>query len=201
MTDKEVFENIYTENIKRTGAMELLEWLRRSDFFTAPASTRFHLSVEGGLVKHSIHVYQRLLSIFATEKQNRTGSGELSESEKESIAIVGLLHDVCKVYFYDVEMRNRKNDQGKWEKYPCYVVNERLPYGHGEKSAYIVSAFMRLKTYELMAIRWHMGFSDYTFKAGDRSVGNAFEKYPMAVLAHIADLEATYFDEVDDDVD
>lgn len=113
----------------------------------------------------------------------------------ETIAICGLLHDICKANFYAVEMRNRKNDQGRWEQYPFYVVDDKLPYGHGEKSVYIVSGFMRLSREEAMAIRWHMGFSDNDFKGGGYSVGNAFEKFPLAVLLHIADLQATYLDE------
>ena len=95
-------------------------------------------------------------------------------------------------------MRNRKNEQGQWEKYPFYIVNDQLPYGHGEKSVYIISSFMKLTREEAMAIRWHMGFSDNEFKAGGFSVGNAFTKFPLALLTHIADLQATYLDEVED---
>ena len=193
---QEKFEKLFCDNVKREGAERLLQWLRQSDFFTAPASTRFHLSVEGGLVTHSIHVHERLKALCMAEKQ-RAGKGDLTQQELESVAIVGLLHDVCKVDFYDVEMRNRKNEQGQWEKYPCYVVNDRLPYGHGEKSVYMISGFMKLTREEAMAIRWHMGFSDNEFKAGGFAVGNAFEQYPFAVLAHLADLQATYLDEVE----
>ena len=102
---------------------------------------------------------------------------------------------LCKANFYAVEMRNRKNDQGRWEQYPFYVVDDKLPYGHGEKSVYIISGFMRLSREEAMAIRWHMGFADNDFRGGGYSVGNAFEKFPLAVLLHIADLQATYLDE------
>lgn len=92
-------------------------------------------------------------------------------------------------------MRNRKNEQGQWEQYPFYVIHDQLPYGHGEKSVYIISGFMRLSREEAMAIRWHMGFSDNDFLGGGYSVGGAFEKFPLAVLTHIADLEAAYLDE------
>ena len=122
-----------------------------------------------------------------------------NEPSMETIAICGLLHDICKANFYAVEMRNRKNDQGRWEQYPFYVVDDKLPYGHGEKSVYIVSGFMRLSREEAMAIRWHMGFSDTDFKGGGYSVGNAFEKFPLALLTHMADLQATYLDEAEDD--
>lgn len=193
---KEKFLEIYRENITRSGAEEFLKWLESTDFFTAPASTRFHLSRPGGLVEHSIHVYERLLKLCDTENGEKFLSAKLPDDE--TIAICGLLHDICKANFYGVEMRNRKNEQGQWEKYPFYVVNDQLPYGHGEKSVYIISGFMKLSREEAMAIRWHMGFSDNEFKAGGYSVGNAFEKFPLALLTHIADLQATYLDEVEE---
>ena len=190
----EEFLEIYEKYITRPGADKLLEWLRRSDFFTAPASTRFHLARPGGLVEHSVHVYRRLRRLYISELKN----GEMpTNDEEEKIAIIGLLHDICKVNFYSVQKRNRKNANGEWEQYDAYFVEDFLPYGHGEKSVYIVSAFMKLSREEAMAIRWHMGFSDDNFRAGGYSVGNAFEKYPLAVIAHMADLEATYFDEVE----
>lgn len=193
---KDRFLEIYREYITRPGADKLLEWLGRSDFFTAPASTRFHLSEPGGLVKHSVNVYERLREAYINElDRDHEGPVELSDTEEETIAVCGLLHDICKTNFYKVEMRNRKNDQGKWEQYPFYVVDDQLPYGHGEKSVYIISGFMKLSRDEAMAIRWHMGFSDNEFKAGGFTVGNAFEKYKLAVLTHIADLQATYLDE------
>lgn len=199
---KERFIEIYKENIHRPGMEKLLAWLESSDFFEAPASTRFHLSRPGGLVEHSVHVYKRLLKLYKAEKTDPAYPGTPyipTAEEMESIAICGLLHDICKADFYAVEMRNRKNEQGQWEKYPFYVVNDQLPYGHGEKSVYIISGFMKLTREEAMAIRWHMGFSDNDFKAGGFSVGNAFEKFTLAVLTHIADLQATYLDEVDDE--
>ena len=199
---KDKFIEIYKENIRRPGAEKLLTWLESSDFFEAPASTRFHLSRPGGLVEHSVHVYERLLKLYKVEKANPAYPGTPyipTVEEMEFIAICGLLHDICKANFYAVEMRNRKNENGQWEKYPFYVVNDQLPYGHGEKSVYIISGFMKLNREEAMAIRWHMGFSDNDFKAGGFSVGNAFEKFSLAVLTHIADLQATYLDEVDDE--
>lgn len=198
---KDRFVELYQQLITRPGADKLLAWLETTDFFEAPASTRFHLSHPGGLVEHSIHVYHRLHDLFVSERQNRENDPfiELSDNEEETIAICGLLHDICKANFYAVEMRNRKNEQGQWEKYPFYVVNDQLPYGHGEKSVYIISGFMKLTREEAMAIRWHMGFSDNDFKAGGFSVGNAFEKFPLALLTHMADLQATYLDEPRED--
>lgn len=194
---KDKFIKAYTENITRPGADKLLAWIESSDFFTAPASTRFHLSSPGGLLEHSLHVFERMKAICANEATITPG---FNEPSMETIAICGLLHDICKANFYTVEMRNRKNDQGRWEQYPFYAVDDKLPYGHGEKSVYIVSGFMRLSREEAMAIRWHMGFSDNDFKGGGYSVGNAFEKFPLAVLLHIADLQATYLDEAGEKV-
>lgn len=188
------FEKIFTAAIKRDGSQRLLDWIRSTDFFTAPASTRFHGSYPCGLVQHSLNVYYRLLHLYKSEYGEN-----LTEDQQETIAIVALLHDICKANFYDVEMRNRKNEQGQCEKYPVYIVNDQLPYGHGEKSVYIVSGFMRLSREEAMAIRWHMGFSDNDFRGGGQSVGNAFGMHPLAVLVHNADLQATYLDEKEDE--
>lgn len=198
---KDRFVELYQQLITRPGADKLLAWLETTDFFEAPASTRSTCPRPGGLVEHSIHVYHRLHDLFVSERQNRENEPfiELSDSEEETIAICGLLHDICKANFYAVEMRNRKNEQGQWEKYPFYVVNDQLPYGHGEKSVYIISGFMKLTREEAMAIRWHMGFSDNDFRAGGFSVGNAFEKFPLALLTHMADLQATYLDEPRED--
>lgn len=186
------FIKAYTENITRPGVDKLLAWIESTDFFAAPASTKFHLSRPGGLLEHSLHVFERMKAICAAEAATTPG---FNLPSMETIAICGLLHDICKANFYAVEMRNRKNEQGRWEQYPFYVVDDKLPYGHGEKSVYIISGFMRLTREEAVAIRFHMGFSDNDFKGGGYSVGNAFEMFPLAVLLHIADLQATYLDE------
>ena len=115
----------------------------------------------------------------------------------ETIAVCGLLHDICKANFYGVEMRNRKNDKGQWEQYPFYIVNDQLPYGHGEKSVYIINGFMKLTREEAMAIRWHMGGFDESVKGGSHAMSDAFSQFPLAVLLHVADLQATYLDESD----
>ncbi len=192
MTAKDEFISIYTENIKRRGADKLLEYLHQSDFFTAPSSTRFHGSYEGGLVQHSVNVYHCLKDYLARPRTKEVYGMDYSE---ESIAIVSLLHDICKVNFYKIEMRNRKNEQtGKWEQYPYYTINDTLPYGHGEKSVYILSGFFygdaRLTRDEAFAIRWHMGFSG---PEDNGTIGKALEMYPLATALFVADMEATYF--------
>lgn len=190
LSPQEQFEQVFNEYIKRDGSQRLLEWIRSTDFYTAPASTRFHGAFPCGLVQHSLNVFNRLKQEYELEY-----GPDLTPEQLETVAIVALLHDLCKANYYGVEMRNRKNEQGQWEKYPAYIVNDKLPYGHGEKSVYIVSGFMRLTREEAMAIRWHMGGFDDSAKGGSYSVGNAFEMFPLAVLVHLADMKATYFDE------
>ena len=108
----------------------------------------------------------------------------------ETIAVTALLHDICKVGFYAVDYRNAKNDQGVWEKVPYYTVRDTLPYGHGEKSVYMIQSFMRLTRDEAFAIRYHMGFSGNEDK---NSVGRALEMFPLALAVNVADMEATYY--------
>ncbi len=191
MTPKEEFISIYTENIKRQGADKLLEFLKKSDFFTAPSSTRYHGSYEGGLVQHSLNVYHCLKDYLSRPRTKEVYGMDFSE---ETIALVALLHDICKVNFYAIEYRNKKNDAGVWEKVPCYTINDTLPYGHGEKSVYIISGYLygdgRLTRDEAFAIRWHMGFSGIE---DENTIGKALEMYPLAFALHVADMEATYF--------
>lgn len=185
---KAEFTEIYKSNIKREGSDKLLDYLtNRSDFFTAPASTRFHSAYEGGLAQHSINVYNCLKDYLARERVKDIYKLDFSE---ETAAIVALLHDICKTNVYVTEMRNTKDENGNWIKVPFYKYEDKLPYGHGEKSVYMISGFMRLSRDEAMAIRWHMGFSG----AEDSSlVGNALERYPLAFAMSVADMEATYF--------
>lgn len=186
--DKEDFIKIFKEKITREGSDKLLDFLEKSDFFTAPASTRFHGAYKGGLLRHSLNVYECLVEYLARERVREKYGMEFSE---ESAAIVALLHDVCKVNFYTISMRNSKNEQtGQWEKVPYYTINDTLPYGHGEKSVYMVSGFMRLTRDEAMAIRWHMGFSGVEDK---NTIGRALEMYPLAFALMVADMEASYF--------
>lgn len=186
---RDEFIALYTANIARDGAQKLLAWLDTTDFYTAPASTKFHCACTSGLVMHSVNVYKVLRERYFTE----------GDSE-ESYAICALLHDVCKSQYYKTSTRNVKNEEtGQWEKKPFYMVEDAFPFGHGEKSVYLIERFMRLKPAEAMAIRWHMGFSDNDFRAGGFSVGNAFEKFPLALLTHMADLQATYLDEPRED--
>ena len=185
MTNQERFLQIFNENIKREGADKLLEFLSSgSDFFTAPASTRYHGAHEGGLLEHSLNLYDCLCDILARPRMKEVYGLEYSA---ESIAVVALLHDICKVNFYKVSTRNVKDENGKWTTVPYYTIEDTLPYGHGEKSAYIVSAYIRLTREEAFAIRYHMGFSG-TEDPGN--VGRALEMFPLAYARVCADMEA-----------
>ncbi len=189
MSIKEEFMNIFTENIKREGAKELLAYLtdeKKCDFFTAPASTRYHGAYEGGLAEHSINVYKCLKDYLSREKIREEFGLSFSE---ETIAIVALLHDVCKINIYKTSMRNVKDDNGQWTKVPYYQFDDKLPYGHGEKSVYMISGYMRLSRDEAFAIRYHMGFSGEENKT---TVGNALDMFPLALALNIADMEATF---------
>ena len=188
---KEKFLEIYSGNITREGSKELLEFLQKSDFFVAPASTQFHSAYEGGLCEHSINVYNRFLNAV----KNEFGENYLEIVSNETIAICGLLHDICKVETFKVDTRNKKVD-GNWVQVPYYTVEDSLPYGHGEKSVYIISGFMRLSREEAMIINWHMGGFDARVKGGAYGLSDAYYKYPLAPLFHTCDMLATYLDEV-----
>ena len=189
MTKKEEFIKLYQDNIAREGADKLLAYLDspQSDFFTAPASTRFHGAFEGGLLEHSINVYY-CLDDYLSRQRVQTTYG-LSYSA-ESIAICALLHDLCKVNCYTKGTRNKKDQNGVWQTVPTFEYEDDMPYGHGEKSVYIISGFMHLTREEAFAIRYHMGFSGCE---PQNNIGMAFEKYPLAFALSTADMEATYF--------
>ena len=186
MTNKERFVQIFKEKITREGADKLLEFLEKSDFFTAPASTRYHGACEGGLLAHSLNVYDCLSDILNRPRMKELYGVQYSE---ESIAIAALMHDVCKVNFYKTSFRNAKDETGRWVSVPYYTIEDTLPYGHGEKSVYIVSGFMRLTRDEAFAIRYHMGFSG-TEDPGN--VGRALEMFPLAYALCCADMEAAF---------
>jgi len=190
MANKEVFIDIYKKNIKREGSEKLLDWLVNTDFFDAPASSNFHSAYNGGLCDHSIKVYHRFLNVI----QNEYGNNWEEKFSHESIAICALLHDLCKIDFYKVDYRNVKLDD-VWIKKPYYAIEDKLPYGHGEKSVYIINGFMKLTREEAMIINWHMGEFDHRIKGGSYALPDVFYKYPCCLLFHNADVQATYLDE------
>ncbi len=189
-TAKDEFLEIYRKYIKRAGSKELLDWLLTTDYFTAPASTKFHNAFEGGLVVHSLNVYKRFKSMIELEY----GKDYAKVFSDESIAICGLLHDICKVGTYTVEMRNVK-ENGNWVQKPYYAVEDTMPYGHGEKSVYIISGFMKLSREEAMIINWHMGGFDQRVRQTSATIADAFSIYPRAAIFSCCDLLASYIDE------
>lgn len=183
----ERFERLLLET-KRPGIENLLEFIRKSDFYTAPASTRFHGAYEGGLLEHSLNVYDCLANKW--ELDSGTWHKHLEGVKEESISISALLHDLCKTYFYITEMRNKKDESGAWVQVPFYTVNDLIPYGHGEKSVMMIEEYIKLLPAERYAIRWHMG--SYEPKELWNTLGTAMEKYPLVLALHESDIEATY---------
>ena len=195
MTKKELeeikneFKSIVAEKIKREGISDLMAYLDRSDFYEAPASKFGHSDYEGGLVTHSLNVYNRLRKYIEVEY------GNFDKYSEESIALVSLFHDLCKVDYYKIEMRNVK-ENGEWVQKPFYKIEDRLPYGHGEKSVYIINGFLRLTREEALAINWHMGGFDARVTGGSSlSLGETYKHNSLAFWLHLADMTATYIDE------
>lgn len=181
---KNTFINTFNTNIKRSGSNELLSWLSSTDFFIAPASTKFHSSHDGGLCEHSLNVYTILKKRFL--KNN---------ADLETYTIISLMHDICKCNFYYKTFKNVKNlETDKWEKKSVYLINDKFPMGHGEKSVFLIERFMKLTEEEAMAIRWHMGAFDNN-SSQYYNISNAFNQYSLCVKLHISDLEATYLNE------
>lgn len=182
----EFFRNTLSA-IDREGMDALMQFIEKSDFYTAPASTRFHGAAEGGLLMHSINVYNCLL-----KKKQSEGSiwhDVLADVSEESIAVTALLHDICKTYYYAVEMRNKKVN-GEWVQVPAYRVEDKIPYGHGEKSVMMIEEYMKLKPMERYAIRWHMG--PYSGEQDWSTLAAAMEKYPLVLALFEADMEASH---------
>lgn len=187
---KQKFLELAKNNIKREGIDDLLDYLQKTDFFEAPASTKFHSSFAGGLCLHSLNVYERYIKNLEKEY----GAEWQKYITLESATIIALFHDICKANVYKVEYRNVKED-GVWVQKPYYSYNDTLPYGHGEKSVYIINGFLRLTREEAMAINWHMGGFDSRVKGGFYGLETVFYSYPSALIFHLSDIEATYLDE------
>ena len=196
-------------SIEREGIEELMQFVKKSDFYRAPASTRFHLSCEGGLLQHSLNVYDCLIQ----KKSNPIWSKALADVPEESLILVALMHDLCKIFFYVKGTKNQKTyDASKvasanprdvkhdamgnfiWETVETYTVDDRMPLGHGEKSCIILQQYVKLSAQEIFAIRWHMGFSEPS--ENWNAMGAAMEEYPLVLALHEADLEATKILEV-----
>lgn len=190
MDPRERFLAIFRQFIHRDGAEELLRFLSDSDFFVAPASARYHSSTAGGLCQHSLNVYDCLRAYLARPRVQQVYGLTGEDYSEESIAIVALLHDLCKIGCYRPGFRNVKDERGVWQKVASYSFEDDLPFGHGEKSVWMVMKYMKLTDHEAFAIRYHMGFSG---EEDARTVGQALAKFPLAFALNVADSEATYF--------
>lgn len=202
MTDAAIqsYKKLFIETchnfIQRPGLDKLLDYLEKSDFYTAPSSSSFHLNEAGGLCRHSLNVFETALSVYQQVVAPRIANGSSPFSEEvseESIAIAALFHDLCKIKFYHPTQKWKKDENDRWMSYMGYKIEDDFPFGHGEKSALIAGWFMRLKPAELLAIRWHMGMFDMG-EAGSnlrRSFYAAMEKSPLVSLLHAADMIAS----------
>ena len=179
---REKFTEIYNQYITRPGAKELFQWLESTDFFDAPASSRFHNDHPGGLCEHSVHVWEELVRLLKAYPEIKVSG--------ETAAIVSLLHDLCKIGVYKTELKNKKVN-GVWVQQPAYVFQEDFCFGgHGSKSVYLAQKYIDLTEEEAVAINCHMGPWDRS--PGDYSLGSAYDAYPIAWLLHVADESATY---------
>lgn len=187
MKEWDEFKEIVSENIHREGIDDLMTWIDGTDFKTAPSSTRYHGACDGGLVRHSLRVYKNLLDLT---RHYATQFPEVADIKQESVAIVSLFHDICKIGCYKRDTRNVKDERGVWHKVPCYKFDEDFSFGgHGSKSMFLVQNFMHLEPEEAAAINCHMGAYDMTTYSNP---SNVFSRNPLAFLLHVADMTATH---------
>ena len=183
--NKQKFEYLMGR-VGRDGVDRLMNFIGKSDFYSAPASTRYHGAYEGGLLEHSLNVYTNL---YKKQAESSLWREQLKGIPDDSIIVAALLHDVCKTYYYTTEMRNKKID-GRWEQVPFYTVDDKIPYGHGEKSVMMIEEYIKLTPQERYAIRWHMG--PYGGADSWSTYAEAMKKYPLCLAIFEADMEATY---------
>lgn len=195
--NKQEFIRICKKNIKRDGLDKILSYLEKSDFYTAPCSSAFHLNEKGGLCQHSINVFKTACKIFAdiylTAMQNENAPFK-EEITMESIAIASLFHDICKTKIYHQTERWKKDANNKWMSYPGYEIKDDFPFGHGEKSCLMLSWYMRLKVEEMLAIRWHMGMFDIAENGSSQRYAfyAATDKTPLVSIIIAADFLASH---------
>lgn len=184
--NKANFVALVNAYVHREGIDALMQFLEESDFYTAPASTRFHGAFDGGLCAHSIAVGKQLMTLADLYAPG--------VYDKESLVIAALFHDLCKIGVYKRDTRNVKNEAGKWEQVPYFKFEEDFPFGgHGEKSVFLIMQHMRLSKDEAAAINAHMGFAG---AQNITAVSEVYNKNPLAWMLHIADEAATYIDKV-----
>lgn len=194
MEDKQIFEKWeefkkILRSTQREGIEDIIKWLDECDFKFAPASTQYHSSIRGGLLLHSLQVYYHMFDF--------SNLIQFFGLTNDTIAITALLHDVCKTDTYAVSYRNTKNEQGQWIKTPYFTLDESIPYGHGEKSVYLLLKHgLKTTMVEDMMIRSHMGaFRDNQYLT---DVSHRFSKCPQSLVLHFADMLSTYTTESND---
>lgn len=184
--NKELFYDLVHANIHRRGITTLMEWLEATDFFTAPASTKYHGSFEGGLLAHSLEVYYHFLKLAPV--YNYPQENKISI---ESATICSLFHDICKVNTYEISTRNIKDESGKWVQVPYYsFVNNPASFGsHGFRSVMLIREHMYLTVEEAYAIYYHMGKFD---ASPNDNPADFYSKSKLGWILHIADEAATH---------
>lgn len=205
--NKEKFIQIYKGEITRPGAAELLEkFIEKTDFFTAPFSSQFVLSVPGGLCQHSLHTYKVLVEMVekyraidpyylldvTSENSAEEYQAELKQVD-ESIAIIGLLHSICLADSWVAGVRNEKQPDGKWKAIPINKWDEKFMFGgRGGKSVFILQQYIRLFVEEAQAIRFHMQGKEIPYGENFESTFyQVYEACPLAALTGVAVNEAT----------
>ena len=188
MTNTEEFIELL-RSTNRDGVEDCIVDLQELGFFEAPASTKFHLNEEGGLVQHSLNLCHVALKV-------RESMIELDDSlrellPKDSVIISTLLHDVCKADIYKKAIKRQKNAYGMWTDVPGYDVDySNFPVGHGEKSVIVLlRSGLDLTDDEIIAIRWHMQAWDLAFQSAEAKVNlnTAKQICPLLTLIQVAD--------------
>lgn len=183
-------------SVKRPGIENLIKWLNDSDFFYAPSSTIYHNNFGGGLCDHSLNVFYSSVKLkdFYQKIMIKKGKTPVNITDDE-IKICSLLHDVCKINFYNPIIRHYKDPIKGWIDYNGYEIKDKYPYGHGEKSVFMIENFMKLTGAEALAIRWHMGFTAGVMAdiVEKKTLSKALEKTPLVGIISTADSMAAFF--------
>lgn len=172
------------QTCKRDGIRDLLDFLEAgTDFFTAPASSKYHNNIEGGLVDHCLQVYDH----FSIKMISY-------DTERETRIICSLLHDLCKINTYKKGFKWVKNEETgyQWKKQVCWNIEDKLPLPHGTKSLYYIQQFIKLSEIEALIIAYHMGAPELPERY---QFFNVCQKYPVVMLFHHADHQASLLSE------
>lgn len=185
---KKMFVESTLNALDRKGIPAVLEFLRTTDYYTAPSSMSNHSNFQGGLVEHSILVYS--LAMRIREGMVQMNPELDTKIPKGSVALSALLHDLCKCCFYKAVMKNKRGEDGQWTSYVGYTVEDQFPIGHGEKSVIMLQDMgLSMTPEEMLAIRYHMGCWDGNIMSNDMKYAHnrAVERAPLVVLIQTAD--------------